>query len=180
MGEIVLRKRISEAGLSGIKVASAGVSAEENGHNIDPRARKVLAAAGYSVPVRHRAHRATEAELHGADLILAMTAGHARRLAPMVERAGGDLSCIHLWREFDGTVPYAPHGVFGTGGALASDRESISSRRSDDFADLYSSHGKLDVPDPWYGSQEDFIATLRIIETGAPAIISTVTQKLQA
>lgn len=178
MGEVVLRERISEAGLSGVSVASAGVSAEENSHNIDPRARKVLAAAGYSVPARHSAHRATAAELRSADLILAMTAGHARRLAPMVERAGGKLSHIHLWREFDGTVPYAPHGVFGAGGALANDGASRNSRRSEDFADLYSSHGKLDVPDPWYGSQEDFATTLRIIEAGAPAIIGTVARKL--
>ncbi|MCI5825210.1 MAG: low molecular weight phosphotyrosine protein phosphatase [Arcanobacterium sp.] len=184
MGEVVLRQRLLEAGVADVAVNSAGVSAEENGHDIDSRAKRVLSAAGYPLPTNHRAHRATAAELTSANLILAMTVGHARRLRPMVLDAGGDIERVHLWREFDGTLAYASRGVFGASGALATDPSwnatDRSSKRSRHYSDLYSSNGEFDVPDPWYGGPADFLTALQTIEAGAPAIVELVCTAVRA
>lgn len=164
MGEIVLRHRL--AGYD-VVVSSSGVSAEETGNPVDRRAAHALADAGYDVPQDHCAHRATPTELENADLILAMTTGHARSLRTMLLNENIDLSKLHLWREFDGTHEIADHGAFGDGGPLAGQqRQSKRSR----YSDLYSSDGDLDVPDPWYGTHTDFIETLRTVEAGADGI----------
>lgn len=167
MGEVVLRERLAEAGVEA-EVASAGVSTEETGNPIDPRARRVLAAHGYPVPSRS-AHQATAAELQ-ADVVLAMTAGHAKSLRRMMERAGADISCLHLWREFDGSTPIAPDGVFGDGGALGPGGALTTEKRGG--SDFYYSAGALDVPDPWYGGEEGFEETLATVEAGADGIVA--------
>ncbi|WP_406712281.1 low molecular weight protein-tyrosine-phosphatase [Trueperella pyogenes] len=114
MGEIVLRDRLAQEGIDDVVVSSAGVSAEESGNPIDRRAARVLCEHGHELP-RHDAHRATDDELRVADLILAMTTGHARALRPMLARLGQPLEKVHLWREFDGTTDVASGGVFGPG-----------------------------------------------------------------
>lgn len=184
MGEIVLRDRISRefthsaAGgdrTSEFLVSSAGVSSEESGNNIDSRARSVLEEHGYDVSVGHRAHRATPKELREADLILAMTVGHARSLRRMVEAAGSDVSKIHLWREFDGTIPFAPDGVFSNDGALGSNAENsglYGGQKRSRYSEFYSSDGNLDVADPWYGGRDGFYRTLEIVESGAGGIVN--------
>ncbi|MGV9181959.1 low molecular weight protein-tyrosine-phosphatase [Arcanobacterium canis] len=187
MGEVVLRERLKEAGIDA-EVGSAGVSTEETGNPIDPRARRVLAAHGYPVPARS-AHQATVSELQ-ADLILAMTAGHAKSLRRMMKRTGSDLSRLHLWREFDGSTSIAPQGVFGPAGALASDGMLVrapergrgngtgdghqSSAGDNSRSEFYFSAGALDVPDPWYGAEEGFEETLAIVEAGADGIVSWI------
>ena len=98
-----------------------------------------------------------------------MTLGHARQLRTRMERAGAEINRLHLWREFDGSIPWSENGVFGDGGALA--KENESNRRADRFADFYTSDNELDVPDPWYGGQDGFYRTLAIIEAGAAGII---------
>ena len=51
MAEVVLRERLEQAGLGGlVEVDSTGVSDEEHGNPIDPRARATLVAHGYPVP----------------------------------------------------------------------------------------------------------------------------------
>jgi protein-tyrosine phosphatase len=90
-------------------VDSAGVSDEEFGHPIDPRARRVLEDRGYHVPP-HRAHRITDAELRDADLVLAMTYSHYRALVRRAERAGVDPRTIRLVREFDEGFAGEPRG----------------------------------------------------------------------
>ncbi|MCB2175982.1 MAG: low molecular weight phosphotyrosine protein phosphatase [Actinomycetales bacterium] len=103
MAEVVLRERLEQAGLDGrVQVDSTGVSDEERGNPIDPRARAALAAHGYPVPA-HRARRVTSGELAERDLVLAMTAGHVRAL----RRIGGDVADIRMLRSFD---PQAPAG----------------------------------------------------------------------
>ena len=93
MAEVVLRDRFEAAGLGdAVVVDSSGVSDEETGNPIDPRAADVLRDAGYPVP-RHRAHRVTTDEIAERDLLLAMTARHARALrtrAPDAASAGRD------------------------------------------------------------------------------------------
>lgn len=175
MGEVVLRKRLAAAGLdSAYEVASCGVSAEEQGNPIDPRAAHVLRKAGYEVP-RRQARRATRAELEGAGLILAMTVGHARSLRRMMGDAGLDTSVVHLWREFDGSgLEIAAGGVFGEGGYLAAEREEErgGGPKRSRHSDLYSSSGEADVPDPWYGPAEGFCETLAVVEAGADGVVA--------
>ncbi|WP_127125305.1 low molecular weight protein-tyrosine-phosphatase [Georgenia sp. SYP-B2076] len=143
MGEVVLRERLAEAGLGDeVEVASAGISDEEHGRPIDRRARVVLAEAGYPVP-DHHAHQVAPGELARYDLALAMTKQHARALRRRAELDGaGRTAEVRLWREFDATAP------------RAADQDD------------------LDVPDPWYGDQDGFYETLRVVESGADGLVS--------
>ncbi len=101
MAEVVLRERLAQAGLDGlVEIDSTGVSDEEHGSPIDPRARATLAANGYPVPA-HRARRVTRDELAERDLVLAMTAGHVRSL----RRIGGDAPQVRMLRSFDPQAP---------------------------------------------------------------------------
>lgn len=156
MAEIVLRETAAREGLV-LRISSAGTSDEEHGNGLDRRAAKVLREAGYTLPTRHFAHRATAAELREADLVLAMTTGHARILRRMMASAGVSADKLHLWREFDGTV------------AFGSVDECLAS--SPGYSDQYSSGGHADVPDPWYGDQDGFYCTLAVVEAGAQGII---------
>jgi len=95
MAEVVLRARFEAAGLGDdVVVDSTGVSDEEHGRPIDPRARRVLEAHGYPVPA-HRARQVRGGDLAARDLVLAMTAQHARRLRSLGD---GD---VRLYRSFD-------------------------------------------------------------------------------
>lgn len=167
MGEIVLRQRLEEAGIGEFEITSAGVSTEETGNPVDRRAASVLREHGYEVPADHHAHRATAEELREADLVLAMTTGHARSLRRMMNEEGADTSKLHLWREFDGTTDVSEKGTFGEGGPLEGAEKIKPSRGSD----LYTSDGDLDVPDPWYGDHDGFYDTLSTVEKGADGII---------
>lgn len=156
MAEIVLREYAAREGLD-LRISSAGTSDEEHGNGLDRRAEKVLLEAGYTLPASHFAHRATAAELREADLVLAMTTGHARILRRMLTSAGVSADKLHLWREFDGTVPF---------GSISDYLQSSSG-----YSDQYSSGGHADVPDPWYGDQDGFYRTLAVVEAGAQGII---------
>ena len=100
MAEVVLRDRFEAAGLGeSVLVDSSGVSDEEHGAPIDPRAADVLREAGYALPP-HRAHQVTGAEVGDRDLLLAMTAQHARalrRIAPDPDSAAR----VRMFRSFD-------------------------------------------------------------------------------
>ncbi|MEV7974231.1 low molecular weight protein-tyrosine-phosphatase [Cellulomonas sp. NPDC089187] len=106
MAEVVLRDRLERAGLGDrVVVDSTGVSDEERGNPIDRRARAALAARGYPVPER-RARQVQPEDLAERDLVLAMTASHARALRRL---AGSDESeHVVMYRSFD---PAAPQGV---------------------------------------------------------------------
>lgn len=181
MGEIVLREKISRLPEAENRkdgnfaartparptVSSAGVSDEEHGHYLDPRAAQILRENGYPLPREHRAHLATREELSRADLILPMTLGQARALRPMLKAAGADPAKVHLWREFDGTAPLFPRGVYAPGAPLGEDNGAPGSRQEN----FYTSDGRFDVPDPWYGSVDGFRKTLKTVENGAAGII---------
>ncbi len=156
MAEQVLRDALTAAGLADdVVVDSTGVSGEEQGNPIDHRARRVLAAHGYPTGDDHVARRVTSADLAERDLVLAMTASHARALRRLAgveastdgpdepdAAAGPD---IRMFRSFD---PEAP--VLG----------------DTDGEDL------LDVEDPWYGGADDFELCLREIEAATPGIVA--------
>ncbi|WP_228201457.1 low molecular weight protein-tyrosine-phosphatase [Flaviflexus ciconiae] len=99
MGEIVLREKLAQAGISA-EVDSVGVSSEEHGRGVDTRAARVLREAGYDVP-RRSARKVTSQDLEDSDLVLAMTVGHAKELGALAERHGISTDKIHLWREYD-------------------------------------------------------------------------------
>jgi protein-tyrosine phosphatase len=108
MGEVILRSFFHDAGLDEfVSVDSTGVSDEEHGHPIDPRAQKVLREYGYEVP-EHHARQITMREIETTDLLLPMTAEHKYRLERLAQgRNNGE---IRLYRSFDPklTVPSSP------------------------------------------------------------------------
>ncbi|GAB2468173.1 low molecular weight protein-tyrosine-phosphatase [Xylanimonas ulmi] len=155
MAEVLLREAFAAEGLDGqVVVDSSGVSAEEEGNPVDRRARNVLAAHGYPTPDAHRAHRVTSEELAERDLLLAMTAHHARalrRLAPPEDGADGARPEIRMFRAFD---PEAPELRDGQGEEL------------------------LDIDDPWYGGAADFEVCLRELEAATPGVVAYVRSRL--
>ncbi|MGN8244422.1 low molecular weight protein-tyrosine-phosphatase [Cellulomonas soli] len=146
MAEVVLRDRFEAAGLGDqVVVDSTGVSNEEHGHPIDRRARAVLVAHGYPAGEGHRARQVRATELPARDLVLAMTAAHARALRRLADP--GVASRIVMFRSFD---PAAPHVAPG-------EPEHV-----------------LDVDDPWYGGPEDFEDCLAQVEAAADGIVEAV------
>lgn len=99
MAEIIVGEHAEKRGVN-LALDSAGVSPEETGNYIDPRAQQELLQAGYSLP-EHSAHQATRTELESADLILAMTSYHARSLKQLCNRYGVVDPDIRLFRTFD-------------------------------------------------------------------------------
>lgn len=98
MAHALLNAELSAAGLQDqVSVISAGTSDEERGNPVDSRAVTVLARNDLALP-DHRAHRITDEELRGADLVLAMTAAHRAEL----RRRLGDEQAerIRLMRSF--------------------------------------------------------------------------------
>ncbi|ARD41053.1 low molecular weight protein-tyrosine-phosphatase [Actinomyces gaoshouyii] len=174
MAEVVLLDRLGAAGLAGrVEVASSGVSGEERGNPMDSRARRLLLASGYgegcdgggAVAARiasHRAHRITDAEIAGSDLILAMTASHERELMRRAQRAG--------------VIIDEPEGPRSAGRRIRMFRE-FDPKSAADLAAIAQglvSRSRLDAPDPWYGGMEDFEDTLamveRVVDELAPAL----------
>lgn len=153
MAEVVLRERLAAAGLAhAVAVDSTGISDEEHGNPVDWRARAVLRRHGYPTGEGHRARRTTAAQLRDRDLVLPMTAAHARALRRL---AGGDpeiVDRIRMYRSFD---PAAP-------------------------ADPDQPEHVLDVDDPWYGPEEGFEVTLAEIEAAADGIVEHVRDALGA
>jgi len=102
MAEVVLADRFARVGLDDrVVVDSTGVSSEEHGSPIDRRAARVLAAHGYPVPA-HRARRVRREDLASSDLVLAMTAVHARALRAL---APDDADKVRMYRSFDPAAP---------------------------------------------------------------------------
>lgn len=92
----MLRAAIAEAGLSDrVRVSSAGTGDWHIGQGANPRAARVLRAAGY--PTDHRVRQITRRELTEVDLALAADRGHLRELRAMTT----DPSRVVLLRTFD-------------------------------------------------------------------------------
>lgn len=145
MAEVVLRARVEAAGLGDLVVVdSRGTSDEEHGNPIDPRARRALLARGYPGGDGHRARQVTADELGSRDLVLAMTAGHARALRSLAGRSGDPAGRILMYRALDPTAP--------VGGP-----EHL-----------------LDIDDPWYGPDGAFEVCLDQVEAAASAVVHEV------
>lgn len=150
MAEVVLRDRFERAGLGDVvEVDSTGISDEEHGNPIDRRAQRVLAANGYEVPHR-RARQITAVDLANHDLVLPMTAAHARALRRLAHDDPAAADRIRMYRSFD---PEAP---------------------TDGPEHL------LDVDDPWYGDDAGFDVTMAEVEAAADGIVEHVRRELDA
>ena len=105
MAEVVLRERLAEAGITDVVVDSTGTTGYELGEPMDPRARKVLLAAGYSDPGigAHRARQVSASDLRSRDLVLAATHEHVRSLRRVLGVGADDEAATHvrLIRSFD-------------------------------------------------------------------------------
>ncbi|MGO4956926.1 low molecular weight protein-tyrosine-phosphatase [Luteococcus sp. Sow4_B9] len=95
MLERVARAHAQDAGLD-VEITSAGVSTEELGNPIDPRAVEVLREAGYETS-GHRAHQISADEIRGADLVVAAEQRHLDRMRRLVPEAQN----IRLFSDFD-------------------------------------------------------------------------------
>lgn len=96
MAERVARTLAAREGLDGVRFTSAGVSSEELGNPIDPRARAVLTAHGYDAG-GHQAHRVTASEIEGADLVIGAEQLHLDRMRRLVP----DADNLRLLTDFD-------------------------------------------------------------------------------
>lgn len=158
MAQVVLADRLAAAGLGDVVVTSSGISSEEHGNPIDPRALRLLRERGYgqgsddaaraadAVMTGHRAHRITDAEIARHDLLLAMTDTHRRELVRRAQPTSADAGRMHMFRAWD---PEAPVGAVGR---------------------------ELDVPDPWYGTMADFVDTLEVVERVCDALVPLLAQ----
>ena len=83
MAKVVAEAYAAREGLTGVRFTSAGVSAEEAGHGMDPRAIDTLKAGGYD-PGPHVARRMTREELTSASIVIGMQSIHLRKILEMV------------------------------------------------------------------------------------------------
>ncbi|QTE29536.1 low molecular weight protein-tyrosine-phosphatase [Pengzhenrongella sicca] len=146
IAEVVLRARFDTAGLGDVVVDSTGISSEEHGNPIDPRAATALAAHGYAVPTRV-ARQVTRSDVATADLVLAMTSEHAAALRSLARADPGAAGRVLMYRSFDPDAPrVAPGGP-----------EHL-----------------LDIDDPWYGDAADFEDCVGQVEAAADGIVEHV------
>lgn len=104
MAERVLERALAEAGLDAA-VDSAGISDEEAGKPMDSRARRTLEAAGLRAG-DHAARQVRPEWLAERDLVVAMTAAHARALNTLA--SGID---VRMYRSFDPAADADPNEV---------------------------------------------------------------------
>ncbi len=96
MAEMVARSFAARDDLNGVTFTSAGVSAEESGNPMDPRAVTVLKEHGYPVGA-HTAHKVTAAEVEAADLVIGMEELHLARIRQLAPQA----QHLYLMTDFD-------------------------------------------------------------------------------
>ena len=158
MAQIVLAQRLRELGVSEVEVSSAGVSNEEQGNPIDYRAARLLREQGYKGGdiSTHRAVQITDTQLRQADLLLAMTASHQRELVRRAQKLGVDPARVQLYRIYD------PHC-----------REQVEASWQG------RSLAGLNVPDPWYGDEDDFRDTLDVVERVSEVLAKNLAQLVE-
>lgn len=173
MAEVVLRARLESEGLSDlVHVESTGISDEESGNPIDPRARQVLEEAGYSDSAlyRHSARKITGETFMRSDLILAMTQRHAQALRRIenstLNSDGSDA------RAFPST------GDSSTGEKIKMFRAFDPECEANAVSGVFAYEVGLDLSDPWYGGMEDFVECLQQIEAAMDGVVLFVRKSI--
>ena len=106
IGEVVLRDRISAAGLGDlVAVDSAGTGDWHLGEGADPRTLAVLDAHGYDHD--HTARQITPHWFASIDLALAMDESNYANLERLIARSGQDTE-LRMMRSFDPTLAHLP------------------------------------------------------------------------
>ncbi len=100
MAEIILKTKIKLAGISGVRVDSAGLYATE-GHKMSRNSMTALRKMGYK-PYGFKAKRATAAVLLKSDLIICMTEDHKNYIKNFPE--------VYSMREIAGEDIPDPYG----------------------------------------------------------------------
>ena len=126
---------------------------------IDYRAARLLREQGYKSNdiSTHRAAQITDTQLRHADLLLAMTASHQRELIRRAQKLGVDPGRVQLYRIYD------PHC-----------REQVEA--------AWQGQGSLtglNVPDPWYGDEDDFRDTLDVVERVSEVLAKNLAQLVE-
>ncbi len=105
MAELALRRAVETAGLAElVRIDSAGVSDEELGNPVDPRADELLRREGLDAS-RHAARVFDPVRFDDRDLVLALDVGHWRRLRALAPD-GTAAAKVRLLREFDPAVAH--------------------------------------------------------------------------
>ncbi len=99
MAERVAQGMAADQGLE-LEIESFGVSSEESGHPIDPRARRALDGAGYHSS-GHRARRISAADIASADLVVAAEPYHVDRLRQLAP----DADNLRLLNDYNPAYP---------------------------------------------------------------------------
>ncbi|AXI79846.1 low molecular weight protein-tyrosine-phosphatase [Peterkaempfera bronchialis] len=103
MAEQVFRTRVAEAGLEGlVETDSAGTDGWHEGDGADHRTVSVLEAGGY--PSVHTARQFRAAWFASRDLVIALDAGHLRRLRRLAPTPQ-DAAKVRLLRSYDPALP---------------------------------------------------------------------------
>ena len=96
MAEMIARAWAIREDVHGVTFTSSGVSAEESGNPMDPRAVALLQAAGYPIGP-HTAHRVTATEIEDADMVIGMESLHLTKLRQLAPHADH----LYLLTDFD-------------------------------------------------------------------------------
>jgi protein-tyrosine phosphatase len=102
IGEIVLRAKLAEAGVTDVVVTSSGTSGWHIGDAMDSRAAAALRRRGYDGSA-HRAQEFRSCWFAERDLVLAMDSGH---LSALNRRLGDEAVTVELFADVDVPDPY--------------------------------------------------------------------------
>lgn len=97
----------------------------------------------------HRARQIDATWMPDIDLLLAMDSSNFANLQAMVEQSGADVD-LRMFRSFDPAL-----------------------------AHLDAPHPDLDVPDPYYGSNDGFTEVLEMLERAADALVVELPARVQ-
>lgn len=97
----------------------------------------------------HRARQIDPTWMPDIDLLLAMDSSNFANLQAMVEQSGADVD-LRMFRSFDPAL-----------------------------AHLDAPHPDLDVPDPYYGSNDGFTEVLEMLERAADALVVELPARVQ-
>jgi protein-tyrosine phosphatase len=145
MAEVVLRSRLSAAGLAGrVVVDSAGTGTWHTGYGADERTRQTLTGHGYPDLPEHTARRITPNWFAEIDLVLAMDEHNYADLARLIASSGVETE-LRMMRSFDSGLGHLPEPS-----------------------------PALDVPDPYYGGPDGFEDALRMIERASDGVVGHI------